>query len=164
MTEQGQRSWEEAVDHLRRAANELRTAAGMDTASTQEEEAAAARLKHDVSRLQETATDLREKFSTGFDEQRREFTSNEERERAEQAANQMKASIDELVSLARHVIDDIATVASNSLKQAEPELKSAIRVLEDVAASAGDWLRVMIETRRGPQSGPRGSGKPLDEL
>lgn len=165
MTEQSNKSWEDVVDHLRSAANELRSAAGQESAASAEEEAAAARLKQDVTRLEQSAAELRSRLTTGLESQRKDFESAIDRERAEQAAGQMKAAFDELLGLAKSITQDLKAAATSSLTQAEPELKTAIRTLEDVAASAGTWVRTVVDTSRQRDGAPPAGVKPpLDDL
>ena len=80
MSDAGNKSWDEGVDALRRAVNDLRSATGVDQAESPEEQAAAARLKADVSRLEASAANLRTKLTTGFDTQRDDFESSIDRE------------------------------------------------------------------------------------
>jgi hypothetical protein len=161
MSDADRRSWEEAVDRLQRAATDLRAAAGRPREASPEEEAATTRLKADVSRLEQSASDLKDKLSSGFDWQRNEAN----RERAEQSASQLRVAFDELIGLARSVTTDLGTAAETSYKNARPELRTAIRTLEDVASSAGAWVKTAIDPgqRHGGNrdSGPR---SPLDDL
>jgi hypothetical protein len=165
MTEQSKKSWEDLVDRVRGAAHELREAAGGEGAPNAEEEAAAARLKTDVTRLEQSAAELRTKLAAGLDEQRRDFETALDRERAEQAAAQVRTALDELLGLARTVTLELRDAATSSLTRAQPELKNAIRTLEDVASSTGAWVRTVID--RNPESGGKAAERtrpPLDEL
>jgi hypothetical protein len=161
MTDSDRRSWEEAVDRLQRAATEVRAAAGQPRETSPEEEAAAARLKADISRLEQSSAELKEKLASGFDWQRSEAN----RERAEQSASQLRVAFDELIDLARAVTTDLGTAAETSYKNARPELRTAIRTLEDVASSAGTWIKTAIDPGQRPggqrDGGPR---SPLDDL
>lgn len=148
MSERESTSWEDVVDRLRGAANDLRSAAGRSGPASPEEEAAAQRLKEDVSRLEQSAADLKAKLSSGFDAQREEFESSVDRERAEQAAGQLRASIDELISLTGVVATELKSAAESSFTHAQPELRSAIRTLEDVAGSAASWVKAIIDPER----------------
>lgn len=161
MSDSDRRSWEEAVDRLQRAASELRSAAGQPRDTSAEEEAAATRLKADVSRLEESAAALKEKLGSGFDWQKREAN----RERVEQSAGQLRVAFDELIDLARTVTTDVGAAAETSYRNARPELQTAIRTLEDVASSAGAWIKTAIDPGERP-SGRRDSGtrSPLDDL
>lgn len=165
MTEQSNKSWEDLVDRLRGAAHELREAAGREGAPSAEEEAAAARLKNDVTRLEQSAAELRAKLATGLDEQRKEFETALDRERAEQAAAQVRTALDELLGLARTVTLELKEAATASLTRAQPELKTAIRTLEDVASSTGAWVRTVIDHDR-TSGGPRSerTAPTLDDL
>lgn len=165
MTEQGNSSWEDVVDRLRRAASDLKSAAGQAGAPNEDEEAAATRLKHDVSRLEQSAADLRSKLTVGMDSQRKEFESALDRERAEQAAGQVRVALDELAGLAKAVTLDLKAAATASMTHAQPELKTAVRTLEDVAASAGSWVRAVIDPDRKPTDRRYDDAKPpLDDF
>jgi chromosome segregation ATPase len=162
MSDSERRSWEDIVDRLQRAATELRSAAGRPHERSAEEEAAAARLKADVSRLEQSAADLKEKLTSGFDRQRSEV----DRERVEQSTGQIKVALDELIDLARSVTTDLGTAAESSYRNARPEVRTAIRTLEDVASSAGAWIKSAIDPSRERHHGQRDAGPraPLDEL
>lgn len=165
MTEQSNKSWEDLVDRLRGAAHELRDAAGREGAPSAEEEAAAARLKNDVTRLEQTAAELRSKLTVGLDAQRKDFETALDRERAEQAAGQVRTALDELLGLARTVTLELKEAATASLSNAQPELKTAIRTLEDVASSTGAWVRTVVDQDRQP-GGMKSerTQPPLDDL
>lgn len=165
MSDAGKKSWDDGVDALRRAVNDLRSATGVDQAESPEEQAAAARLKADVSRLEESAANLRTKLTAGFDAQRDEFESSIDRDRAEQSVSQLRASLDDLVEMAKTVTRDFGAVAKSSATRAEPELNTAIRSLEDVAGSATSWVKAVIDPDRSTRRNAEGSGKPpLDDL
>jgi hypothetical protein len=127
--------------------------------------AAAARLKGDVSRLEQSASELIAKISIGMQERRSEIDTAFDRERAQRSAEQMKSSLDELAALAGSVSAEIASAASSTLKQSEPELKNVAHSLEDVAGSAASWIRTTIDPakeqpgKRAPENKP-----PLDDL
>lgn len=161
MTDSDRRSWEDAVDRLQRAATDLRSAAGHPREASAEEDAAAARLKEDVSRLEQSAANLKEKLASGLDWQRSEAN----RERAEQSASQLRVAFDELIDLARSVTTDLGTAAESTYKNTRPELRTAVRTLEDVASSAGAWIKTAIDPGQ-RQGGNRDSGprSPLDDL
>jgi predicted component of type VI protein secretion system len=164
VTEQSNKSWDDLVDRLRGAAHELREAAGREGAPSAEEEAAAARLKNDVTRLEQSAAELRAKLTTGLDAQRKEFETALDRDRAEQAARQVRTALDELLGLARTVTLELKEAATASLTRAQPELKTAIRNLEDVASSTGAWVRTVIDDERQPGARTERTKPPLDDL
>lgn len=165
MSEPGSRSWDEIVDALRRAAADVRAAVGRSGSLSAAEDAAGARLKSDVSRLEESAAELLAKLSAGLAERRSEIETSFDRERAERSADHMKASLEELAALAGGLTSSIATAAGSSLKQAEPELKTAVRALEDVASSAASWVRTVVDPARDRQGNPASEGRPpLDDL
>ncbi len=165
MTHSSSRSWDDVVDALRSAAAEVRSAIGRTGPPTADEDAAATRLKGDVSRLEQSASDLLAKLSGELDQQRSELGSSFDRERAERSADQIKGSLEELASLARGLTSDVASAAGTSLKQAEPELKTAVRALEDVAGSAVSWIRATIDPPTAQRQDAPTEGKPpLDDL
>jgi hypothetical protein len=152
------------VDMLRTAAGEVRSALGRVGSPNTDDDAAAARLKGDVSRLEQSASELISKISVGLRERRSEIDASFDRERAQRSAEQMKSSLEELAALAGSVTADIASAANSTLKQSEPELKSVARALEDVAGSATSWIRTAIDPakeqeKRAPENRP-----PLDDL
>jgi hypothetical protein len=159
------KSWDELVDRLRTAAGDVRSAIGRAGSPSADDDAAAARLKGDVSRLEQTASELIDKISAGLRERRSEIETSFDRERAQRTAEQMKSSLEELATLASSVSADIASAASSTLKQSEPELKNVARALEDVAGSAASWIRSAIDPTR-EQSGKRApeNSPPLDDL
>lgn len=165
MSDARQSSWDDGVEALRKAVNDLRSAAGGEKAESAEEQAAAERLKADVTRLEEAAANLRTKLAAGFDAQREEFETAVDRDRAEQSVGQLRSSLDELVAHAKTVGRDLGAVAKSSATQAEPELKTAIRTLEDVAGSAASWIKAVIDPNRPPRAeADRSDRPPLDEL
>ena len=165
MSEPGSRSWDEMVEALRRAAAEVRSAMGRTGSPSAEEDAAAMRLKGDVSRLEQSASDLLSKLSSGLEQRRTEIDTSFDRERAAHSADQMKASLEEFAALGGSLTSNIASAAGSSLKHAEPELKTAVRALEDVAGSAASWIRAVIDPARDQQGSPASEGKPpLDDL
>jgi uncharacterized phage infection (PIP) family protein YhgE len=164
MSKPGSRSWDEMIDTLRTAAGEVRSALGRVGSPSTDDDAAAARLKGDVSRLEQSASELISKISVGLRERRSEIDASFDRERAQRSAEQMKSSLEELAALAGSVTADIASAANSTLKQSEPELKSVARALEDVAGSATSWIRTAIDPakeqeKRAPENRP-----PLDDL
>jgi hypothetical protein len=159
------RSWDEMVNALRTAASDLRSAVGRAGSPSADDDAAAARLKGDVSRLEQSATELIVKISAGVREGRSEIESSFDREQAQRTAEQMKTSLEDLAVLAGKVTADIASAANSTLKQSEPELNKVARALEDVAASAASWIRSAIDPTS-EQPGKRSSQNrpPLDDL
>jgi hypothetical protein len=165
VSESGSRSWQDAVDGLRKAATEVRSALGRSGEPSAAEDAAASRLKSDVSRLEESATDLLGKLSNGLTQQRTELESSFDRERAEASSEQIKRSLEELASVAARLTSDVAAAAGSTVKQAEPELRSAVRALEDVAGSTASWVRAVIDPPRGERrETPAEARPPLDDL
>ena len=165
MSDPGNRSWDEMVDRLRRSAAEVRAAAGSARSSNMEDETAATRLKSDVSRLEQSAAELLSKLSASIAERRTEIETSFDRERAERTTDQLKSSLDELAALAANLASGVAAAASSSLQQAEPELKTAARALEDVASSATAWVRSVVDpAREQPGAAPSQERPPLDDL
>ena len=119
----------------------------------------------DVSRLEQSASELISKISVGLRERRSEIDASFDRERAQRSVEQMRSSLEELAALAGSITADIASAANSTLKQSEPELKSGARALEDVAGSATSWIRTAIDPakeaqeKRAPENRP-----PLDDL
>lgn len=144
-------SWDELVDRLRGSVNDLRTAVGRPADDNPGEEAAAQRLRADLSRLEETAARLRASFTSSIDAQKSGLGS-EERVKAEETAGQLKDSLQELLGMARVVAADVKAGAQATYTQSEPELKSAIKSLEEVAISTGSWIKTVID----PQSQSKG--------
>ena len=165
MSETSSQSWDDAVDALRRAARELRDAIGHEETPSTDATAAASRLKDDVSRLERSASDLVTKLSSSLDQQRGEIESSFDRERAERMTGQLKTSLEEFGSLARALTADVAAATESSLKQADPEIKTAIRALDDVINSAVSWIRATIDPVRDQRGGLTSEGRPpLDDL
>jgi hypothetical protein len=50
--------------------------------------------------------------------------------------------------MARGVASDIKAGAQATYTQSEPELKSAIKSLEEVATSTGSWIKAVIDPQR----------------
>lgn len=140
-------SWDELVDKLRGSVNDLRGAVGRPVDGNPGEEAAAQRLRADLSRLEETAARLRASFTSSIDAQKGGLGS-EERVKAEETAGQLKDSLQELLGMARSVATDVKAGAQATYTQSEPELKSAIKSLEEVAASTGAWIKTVIDPQR----------------
>ena len=165
MSAPDRRSWDELVDTLRTAAGDVRSAIGRAGSSSTGDDVAAARLKGDVSRLEQSASELISKISVGLRERQSEIDTSFDRERAQLSVEQMKSSLEELATLAASVSADIVSVASGTLKESEPELKNVARALEDVAGSAASWIRAAIDPTR-EQPGKQSSQKrpPLDDL
>ena len=165
MSDPGNRSWDEMVDRLRRAAADVLAGVGSAGSSGTDDDATATRLKSDVARLVRSASELRSKLSASIAERRTEIETSFDRERAERTTEQLKSSLDELAGLAVNLASGVAAAAGTSLKQAEPELKAAARTLEDVAGSATAWVRSVVDPAR-EQSGTSTSQErpPLDDL
>jgi uncharacterized phage infection (PIP) family protein YhgE len=161
----GNRSWDEMVESLRAASAQVRSALGRAGSASTGDDAAAARLKSDVTRLEQSASELISNISAGLRERRSEIETSIDRERAQRSAEQMKSSLQELAELAGSVTADIASAANSTLKQSEPELKKVARALEDVAGSAASWIRTTIDPAK-EQPGERTSQSqpPLDDL
>jgi hypothetical protein len=140
-------SWDELVDKLRGSVNELRGAVGKPAGDNPGEEVAAQRLRADLSRLEETAARLRASFASSVDVQKSGVGS-EERVKAEETAGQLKDSLQELLGMARNVATDVKAGAQATYTQSEPELKSAIKSLEEVAVSTGAWIKTVIDPQR----------------
>jgi archaellum component FlaC len=165
MSAPDRRSWDELVDTLRTAAGDVRSAIGRAGSSSTDDDVAAARLKGDVSRLEQSASELISKISVGLRERQSEIDTTFDRERAQLSVEQMKSSLEELATLAGSVSADIVSVASGTLKQSEPELKNVARALEDVAGSAASWIRAAIDpTREQPGKQSSQNRLPLDDL
>jgi uncharacterized phage infection (PIP) family protein YhgE len=161
----GSQSWDEMVNSLRKAAGEVRSALGRAGSASVGDDAAAARLKDDVSRLEQSASALTAKMSSGLRERRAEIDSSFDQERAQRSAEQLKSSLEELAALAGSVTADIASAANSTLKQSEPELKNVARTLEDVVGSATSWIRNAIDpAQERPEERAPGNRPPLDDL
>ena len=165
MSDPGNRSWDEMVDRLRQAAAEVRAAAGNAGSAGMGEDAASTRLKNDVSRLEQSASDLRSRLSASIAERRMEIETSFDRERAERTTEQLKSSLEELAGLAANLASGVGAAATGTLKQAEPELKTAARALEDVAGSATAWIRSVIDPApEQPGTSSSQERPPLDDL
>jgi hypothetical protein len=165
MSDRTRQSWDEAIDALRRAASEVRSAVGRADEPGPEEDAAAARLKADVSRLEQSASELRAKLSGSLEQQRTHLDAAFDRERAQQSTDQIRASLEELGTVAGRLTSEVAAAAGQSVKHADPELKSAIRALEDVAGSAAAWVRAVVDPSSEARPGAaRQPEPPLDEM
>ncbi|MFT4039782.1 MAG: hypothetical protein QM692_16500 [Thermomicrobiales bacterium] len=139
--------WDDLVDRLRGAVSDLRSAAGRPAPDNADEAAAAAHLKANLSRLEETASRLRASLTTSLDAQKAGFETGD-RDKAEATASQLKDSLQELLGMAKNVASDVKTGAQATYAQSEPELKSAIRTLEDVASSTGAWVKTVIDPNK----------------
>lgn len=140
-------SWDELVDKLRGSVNDLRGAVGKPVDDNPGEEAAAQRLRTDLSRLEETAARLRASFAASIDAQKSGVDS-EARVKAEETTGQLKESLQELLGMARGVAADVKVGAQATYTQSEPELKSAIKSLEEVAVSTGAWIKTVIDPQK----------------
>lgn len=140
-------SWDELVDKLRGSVNDLRGAVGKPVDGNPGEEAAAQRLRADLSNLEETAARLRAAFTSSLDTQKSGIGV-EERVKAEETAGQLKESLQELLGMARVVAADVKAGAQATYTQSEPELKSAIKSLEEVAVSTGAWIKTVIDPQK----------------
>jgi ElaB/YqjD/DUF883 family membrane-anchored ribosome-binding protein len=160
------RTWEDAFSTLRQAAGELRSSVGRLGASDVDESVAREQLKHDVSRLEHSASELLAKLGRDFDARRESIEASLDKERAERSADQIKASLDELAAVAGTLASEVANSASESLKQAEPELKSAIRDLDNVLNSAATWIKATIDPDRDQRGGlvSEAGRPPLDDF
>lgn len=156
MSDETSKTWGDVVEKLRSAVDDLRTATGRAAAPSADEETAAATLRSDMTRLEQSAADLRSKLASGLDTTRSEFETAFDRERAEQSAGHLKAALDDLAGLTRTVTRDLRAAAESSFTVAQPEIRSAVRALEDVAGSAGAWVRAVID----PDAAPRDDRSP----
>lgn len=165
MSDASWQTWDEAVDALRRAAGEVRSAVGRAAEPSAGEDAAVGRLKSDVSRLEQSASDLRAKLAGSLEQQRTAAGAAFDRERAQESADQIRASLEELASVAGRLTSEVAAAAGESVKYADPELKSAIRALEDAAGSAAEWVRAVIDPATGARPGVgQSEPPPLEEM
>lgn len=139
--------WDELVDKLRGSVNDLRGAVGKPVEGNSDEEAAAQRLRTELSRLEETAARLRASFTSSLDAQKSGL-GGEERVKVEETTGQLKESLQELLGMARNVATDVKAGAQATYTQSEPELKSAIKSLEEVAVSTGAWIKTVIDPQR----------------
>ena len=159
------RSWEDLTNMLRSAAADVRSALGRAGSPNPDDDAAAARLKSDISRLEQTASELISTISSGLRERRSEIGSSFDRERAQRSAQQLKTSLEDLTNLAASMTAEIGSVANSTLKQAEPELKNVASALEKVAESTTSWIRTSIDPeKKQPGTQPSENGPPLDDL
>jgi multidrug resistance efflux pump len=160
------KTWEDAFAALRNAAGELRDSVGRLGASDVDESVAREQLRHDVSRLEQSAATLLSKLGKDFETRREGVEAAFEKERAERSADQIKASLDELAAVAGTLANEVAASASDSLKQAEPEVKSALRDLDNVLNSAATWLRATVDPQRDQRGGlvSEAGRPPLDDF
>lgn len=159
------RSWEDLTDALRAAAAEVRSAVSRAGSPSPDDDAATTRLKADVSRLEQTASELISAISSGLRERGSEIGSSFDRERAQRSAEQMKSSLEDLTVLAASMTAEIGSAANSTLKQAEPELKNVASALEKVAESATSWIRTTIDPeKKQPGAQPSEDRPPLDDL
>ena len=165
MSEPGSGSWDEVVERLRRSAAEVRAAVRQPASSSVEGDAAEARLKTDVTRLEQAASDLLSTLSAAIGERRTELESSFDRERAKRSADQMRSSLEEFSAQAADLASTVGTAATSTVKQAQPELEAAARALEDIAGSATAWARSVIDPPRDrPESSASAGRPPLDDL
>ncbi len=165
MSTRHNRSWDDMTDTLRTVAAGVRSALGRAGSPSPVDDAEVARLKSDVSRLEQAASDLISKMSSGLRERQSEIGSSLDRERAQRSVEQVKTSLEDLAGLAVGMSAEIGSAANSTLKQAEPELKNVARALENVAESAASWVRTSIDSEK-KQSGAQASENrpPLDDL
>ena len=165
MSTPGNRSWEDLTGALRSAAAEVRSTLRQAGTPSSDDDPAVARLKGDVSRLEQTASELISTISTGLRERSSEIGSSVDRERAQRSAEQIKTSLEDLATVAARVTADLGSAANSTLKQAEPELKNLARALEDVAGSATSWIRTTIDAEKtSPGAKASEDRPPLDDL
>ena len=165
MGDKSQRSWEDAIETLRGAASQLQAAVTGLTAPTTEEREEVARLREDAASLQRSAGALMAKFASELERQRSDIASSIDRQRAEESASTLRASLEELATLAANLATRIAAAAGSGLKQSEPELKSAVRSIEDVAGSAAAWIASTLDATREQRGRTSQPGQPpLDDL
>jgi hypothetical protein len=159
------RSWEDMTDTLRTAAAEVRSALGRAGSASADGDAEVARLKGDMSRLEQAASDLISSISSGLRERQSEIGSSFDQERAQRSAEQVKTSLEDLAGLAAGMTADIRSAANSTLKQAEPEPNNVARTLENVVESAASWIRTTIDPEK-KQPGAHASENrpPLDDL
>jgi hypothetical protein len=150
MSDPGYRAWEEALAALGRAVDEV---------------AAETRLKHDLSRLEQSAAEFVTKLADGLEQDRAGVEASFDRERADQTCAQLKTALEDLAHQASHVAAEAGIAAAGSMQQAEPEMKVALGALDDVMRSTGAWLRAVVDPHRGPHDPSDASGRPpLDDL
>lgn len=148
MAEKDGSSWDEIVDRLRSSVDDLRSAAGRPAEGSAEESAAANRLKADVSRLEQSAARLKSTLTEGINAQKAGVEESFDRDQAEKSTTQIKESVNEILNLSKSLAVEVKDAAQSSFASAEPELKAAIRTLEDVAASAGAWVKTVIDPNK----------------
>lgn len=146
--EAGSESWDEALARLRGAVGELGTAASRMGDAGADEAAAKDQLKQDVTRLEHAASALLAKLQGELDVKRVGIEASFDKERAERSTGQVKASLEELADLTTNVARNVAAETAGSLRQAEPELNSVSRALDDVLGSAATWVRATIDPER----------------
>jgi hypothetical protein len=158
-------TWDEALRRLKSAAAELQTAATRTDTASGDQAAAREQLRHDVSRLEQSASALLTKLQRDLDAKRSGIEESVDRERAERSVDQLRASLDELTVLAGAVAVDVTGAVTESLRQAEPELKTALRTLDDVLGSAAAWVKATVDPDRDQKGGLVSEGRPpLDDL
>jgi hypothetical protein len=165
MSTRDNRSWEDLTDTLRTAAAEVRSALARAGSPSPDDDAAAERLKGDVSQLEQTASRMISTIALGLRERGSEIGSSFDRERAQRSAEQMKTSLEDLAALAASMTSEIGSAANSTLKQAEPELKNVAHALEKVAESTTSWIRTTIDPEKKQPGAQASENKPpLDDL
>ena len=164
MSAPDRRSWDELVDTLRTAAGDVRSAIGRARSCKHRDDVAAARLKGDVSRLEQSASELISKISAGLRERQSEIDTSFDRERAQLSVGADEVFTGRTGDTGGGVSADIVSVASGTLKQSEPELKNVARALEDVAESAASWIRRDRPNQGEPGKQSSQNRLPLDDL
>jgi DNA anti-recombination protein RmuC len=165
MNESPSRSWDDTVNRLRGAAKELQDVTIDAASTTPEARIAADQLKSDISQLERSASDLLVKLASGFEQQRPDVESSLDRERVEQNADQLKSSLEELADQAGKLATEVAAAAKTSVDQADPELKAAMRALDNVVGSAAAWIRAAVDAERAQSGNPVSRDRPrLDDL
>jgi hypothetical protein len=150
---------------MRKAASDVRSAIGRAGSPSADDDPAAARLKSDISRLEQSASELIAKLSSGVRERRSEIDTSFDRERAQRTTEQLKTSLEELALLTGRVTAHVASAANSTLKQSEPELNKVASALEDVAGSAASWIRSAIDPAREQTVQQSSQNRPpLDDL
>ena len=158
-------SWEDIAEALRAAAAEVRSGLDRAGSASPDDDAEVARLKGDVSRLEQAASELIATISAGLRQRQSEIGSSIDRERAQRSADQVKTSLEDLAGLAAGMSADIGSAANSTLKQAEPELKNVARALENVAESTASWIRTAIDPEQRQPGAPASENRPrLDDL
>jgi hypothetical protein len=165
MSDPSHRGWDDAIAALGRAVDELRAAARGSEQPTAEEVAAETRLRHDLSRLEQSAAELVTKLADGLQQERAGAEASIDRERAEQTRAQLKTALEGLAHQVSRVATEAGKAAAGSLRQAEPEMKVALGALDAVLRSTGAWLRAVVDPQRGRHGPSSASGRPpLDDL